>query len=199
LILLWLLINLRQRNISMVARLKVVCELLLFLALVLNGFIASCTPVIDAITPPETYKGPLAERPVLQPGEYWIYQRANLTRVKTTALPSNVGFPLWIGKTWTYEGQAIRVGQSPTGSTPRIPTRIDCHVTGFKQVRVAAGNFGAFECECQCTIPSAGIYETGCDTWTLWYAPEVKNIILIKTPSSQTSAELVGYKASRPK
>ena len=97
-ILLWLLINLRQRNISMVARLKVVCALLLFLALVLNEFVASCTPVIDAITPPETYKGPLAERPVLQPGEYWIYQRANLTRVKTTAFPTNVGFPLWIGK-----------------------------------------------------------------------------------------------------
>ena len=183
----------------MVARLQVVHELaLLFLVLLLNGFIVSCTPAIPLVTPPETYKGPVAESPALQQGDYWVYQRGNLTKVKTTALPANVGFPLWIGKTWSYEGQATRIGQSPTGATPRIPTRIDCHVTAFKQMTVAAGIFEAFECECQCTVPSAGAYETGCNTWTIWYAPEVKNIIRTKTVSSATSAELVEYKASRP-
>jgi len=38
------------------------------------------------------------------------------------------------------------------------------------------------------------LFETGCDTWTRWYVPEVKNIILIKTRSSETSAKLVEYK-----
>jgi hypothetical protein len=181
----------------MVARWKVVHEfVLLFLVLVLSGVIASCSPTVYPVGPPETYKGPLAERPALQQGDYWVYERGNLTRVKTTALPNNVGFPLWIGKAWNYEGQATRVGQSPTGATPRIPTRIDCRATAFKQVTVAAGAFDAFECECQCTIASAGYYESGCDTWTIWYSPEVKNIIRIKTVSSATSAELVEYKAS---
>ena len=51
--------RMQQRNISMVARLKVVCELLLFLALVLNEFIAGCTPVIDAISRLKLTKGHL--------------------------------------------------------------------------------------------------------------------------------------------
>jgi hypothetical protein len=119
----------------------------------------------------------------VQRGDYWVYQLGNLTRVKATTLAADVGFPLWLGKVWSYEGQATRVGQSPTGATPRLLTRIDCRVTVFNRVTVAAGTFDAFECECQCTILSAGYYESGCDTWTIWYAPAVKNIIRTKTPA----------------
>ena len=100
----------------MAVRLKVMCEVtLLLLVLLLNGLIASCSPAVDSIKPAETYKGPFAERPIVQQGEYWVYQLGNLRRVKTTTLPADVGFPLWLGKAWSYEGQATRVGQSPTG------------------------------------------------------------------------------------
>jgi hypothetical protein len=42
------------------------------------------------------------------------------------------------------------------------------------------------------------MYEPGCGDWTIWYAPAVKNIIRTKTASTETSLELVEYKASRP-
>jgi hypothetical protein len=119
------------------------------------------------------------------------------TRTKTTALATNVEFPLWIGRTWSYEGEAVRVGQSPTTITPRIPTRIDCHVTAFRQLSVAAGTFESFECECQCTHQSAH-YEPGCGEWTIWYAPAVKQIIRTKTGSTAATAELIEYRASHP-
>jgi len=60
---------------------------------------------------------------------------------------------------------------------------------------VQAGRFGAFQCECQCHIVGGeGIYQEGCGVWTIWYVPEVKNVVKIKTESSTSSLELVGYK-----
>jgi hypothetical protein len=128
--------------------LKIVCQRTLFLLFLLAiELLSSCTPVMRSVLPPEGYQGPRAEQPVLQQGDYWVFERGNATRVKSTALASNMGFPLWIGKTWSYDVQMIRAGQSPTSNTPRIFARADCYVVAFKQVTVAAGTFDAFECE----------------------------------------------------
>lgn len=171
--------------------------LILLQSLTLSGLISSCTPAIPLATPPKSYKGPIAERRIQEKGDYWVYQLGNSTSTKTTALATNVEFPLWIGRIWSYEGEAVRVGQSPTTMTPRIPTRIDCHVTAFRQLSVATGTFESFECECQCTHQSAH-YEPGCGEWTIWYAPAVKQIIRTKTGSTATTAELIEYRASHP-
>ncbi len=168
---------------------------LFLLNLVVNGLLTACTPTIPLSTPPENYKEPLAERPVLQQGDYWVYERGNLTRVKTTTLPTNIGFPLWIGKTWSYYSEALPLGHSQTSI--RVPARIDCYAVAFKQVVVAAGAFGAFECECRCTATDPA-WDPWCGSWTIWYAPEVKNIIGTKTESTATSMELVDYRASGP-
>src|ERR1043166_5758173 len=66
--------------------------------LLLYGLIFGCAPTIPPVTPPESYKGPVAEQPVVRPGEYWVYQTGSLNKGKTTALPANLGFPLWLGK-----------------------------------------------------------------------------------------------------
>jgi len=169
----------------------------LLLVFLPSGLLTGCTPTIPLSTPPENYKGPTAEQPVIQQGEYWIYERANLTKARSTALAANMGFPLWIGKTWSYEGSALPSGQTSTSKAFRIPTRIDCQAVGFGEVTATAGTFGAFQCECQCTVLTQG-YNPDCGKWTIWYAPEVKNIIKRKTESTATTMELVEYKASRP-
>ena len=148
---------------------------LLFLNFISPAFIFSCAPAVSPVAPPETYQGSIAEGPTVQKGDYWVYERANTTRTKTTALAANVGFPLWIGRKWSYEGSAVRAGQ-PATSPSRITTTIDCHVVAFNQITVTAGTFGAFECECRCTHLNPG-YEPGCGQWTIWYAPDVKNLI----------------------
>src|ERR1051326_1403444 len=112
--------------------------------LLLFGLISSCAPRIPPVPPPETYKGPVGEQPVLQKGDYWVYQRANQTRAKTTALMSNIGFPLWIGKIWSYDVEMRRAG-SPANTPLRNPARVECQATAFKPITVAAGTFDAFE------------------------------------------------------
>jgi hypothetical protein len=47
-----------------------------------HGFSSSCAPTLSSPTPPETYQGPIAERPGIQQGGYWVYERANATRIK---------------------------------------------------------------------------------------------------------------------
>src|SRR5438552_706792 len=148
----------------------------------------SCTPNLPPVTPPESYKGPVAERPVLQQGYYWVYQRPNLTRTKTTALAANIGFPLWIGKIWSYDVEMIRLG-APASTPHRNPARVECQATAFKQTTVAAGTFGAFECDCACTH-TVQLYEPGCGTWKFWYAPDVSNVLSTATGSTETSIEL---------
>ena len=164
--------------------------------LLLYGLIFGCAPTIPPVTPPESYKGPVAEQPVVRPGEYWVYQTGSLNKGKTTALPANLGFPLWLGKTWSYEGESLPIGRSgPTSKAFKIATRTTCVVTAFKQVTVTAGTFDAFECECSCS--SIENYDRGCGQMTIWYAPDVKNILKRKTDSSGSTIELIQYKASR--
>jgi hypothetical protein len=163
------------------------------------GVFASCAPTMSLVRPPESYKGPIAEKPVFLQGDYWVFERGNLAKIRSTALATNIEFPLWVGETWRYDGEALRAGQPATSKAPRFPTRIDCYVTAFKQVTVTAGTFDAFECECRCELIAAGRYEPGCGEWTIWYAPEAKNLIRTRTGSTETSVELIEYRASPPK
>lgn len=160
-------------------------------------FIKGCAPTMSPVNPPENYKGPVAEGPKLQAGDYWIYERADGRRMKAGAgtFFSHLGFPLWVGKTWKYPSEATRRGHDPATSS-RIPAEIECEVTGFKETKVTAGTFDSFECKCRCEHYAGSHYESGCGEWTVWYAPKAKNIIRIKTESTATTAELVEYDVS---
>lgn len=181
----------------MIARWRISCRfVLLSSALFAHGMMMSCTVQPPPTTPPPNYMGPIAERPTFQRGDYWVYERGNLTRVKTVALAANVSFPLWLGRQWSFAGTAVPAGQPATSPT-RIPTTMDCHVVGYRQIEVPVGSFEAFVCECACTHIDSG-YEPGCGQWTIWYAPEVKNVVKLRTGGTESSLELIEYKASRP-
>jgi hypothetical protein len=161
-------------------------------------FITGCAPAMSPVNPPENYKGPIAEGPKLQVGDYWIYERGDGRRVKLGAgtLLGDLRFPLWIGKTWTYPSEGIPSGFDPaTYRGGRVSLEIKCEVRGFKEITVTAGTFDAFECRCQCGIFSSG-YHPDCGQWTVWYAPKAKNILRIKTESTADTAELVEYDVS---
>ena len=176
------------------------CSLSLIVSLVVltHEILSSCTPAVQLSTPPDNYKGPIAERPTIQKGDYWIYQRPNVTKFKTGSLYPNLDFPLWIGKKWSFPGGAVPVGTPQTSKIPRWPTNNDCYVVGFEQLTVAAGTFAAFKCECDCNLIAGVGYEPGCGQWKLWYAPDVKNVIRAETESTATTGELIEYKISRP-
>ncbi len=146
-----------------------------------------------ASTPPENYKGPVAESPVLQRGEYWVYQRGNGTSSKITTRFPNVEFPLWIGRSWSYDGQSLARGRSdPSSKATRVPVRTECVVTAIKQVTVPAGIFEAFESQCSCLVVASK--DRGCGLSTIWYAPTVKNVVSRKTDDTATSFDLIEYK-----
>jgi hypothetical protein len=173
---------------------RFVCLLFVLLQSALG---ASCATTINQSMPPETYKGPLATQPLIESGDYWIYELGNSTKAKSARLFSDLHFPLWIGKTWRYEIGAHRPRQLPTSTDSRIPAWVECYVIAFNDVQVPAGSFGAFQCECQCHLfGGEGIYQEGCGVWTIWYVPEVKNVVKRKTESTLSSFELVDYKMS---
>jgi hypothetical protein len=159
--------------------------------------IVSCATTINQPTPPESYQGPITEQPVIRQGDYWIYERGDSTRVKSTGLISNLHFPLWVGKTWRYDSGARRPNQPPTSTASLTPAWVECYVIAFGDVTVPAGTFGAFQCECQChLVGGEGFYQENCGMWTIWYVPEVKNIVKTKTQSTASSFELVTYRVS---
>ena len=172
-------------------------SLLMFAGAATLFLLYSCAPKLLPQRPPENYKGPIAEGPILQAEDYWIYRRPDGTRIKAGAgtLLSKVEFPLWVGRAWKFPSTAYISGQPETGH--RTPAEIECEATAFKPVTVAAGSFEAFECRCECKLTGAGgVYDPDCGRWTVWYAPQVKNIVKIKTESTATSFELSEYKVS---
>jgi hypothetical protein len=169
------------------------------LILLLNEILTSCTPAVYRRLPPESYKGPMAEQPVLRQGDYWIYEAGNATRAKSTGLDSNLDFPLWIGKTWSYETEVRRANSPPTSKGSALRGQVDCAVKAFDKMTVKAGTFTAFRCECDCELLiGEGVYQSGCGVWTIWYAPDVKNVIQTRTASTSTSMDLIEYKVSQP-
>ncbi len=162
---------------------------------VLCGFTQSCAPRLLSERPPENYQGPVVEGPVLQSEDYWIYRRADGDRVKVGAgnLLAKVEFPLWIGRIWKFPSTASLMGQ-PVASH-RIATEVECEAVAFRLITVPAGTFEAFECQCRCTV-IGGPYDPWCGDWTIWYAPQVKNIARMKTEGTASSFDLVEYKLS---
>lgn len=166
--------------------------LLLGSALLLGG----CATTTNQAAPPRNYQGPMASEPVIQAGDYWIYERGDSTRTKSTRMFPSLQFPLWVGKTWRYDTAARRPNQPP--NTPaEIPAWVDCSVVALNDVSVPAGSFRAFQCECQCFIVGGErFYQEGCGTWTAWYVPDVKNIVKMKSDRTTNSFELLEYKLS---
>ena len=104
-----------------------------FVLLLMSALIVgSCATAVNQSTPPENYKGPIAPQPVIQQGDYWIYERGDSTRLKATTLISNLHFPLWIGKTWRYESGARRSNQPPTSTASPTPAWVECYVRRCK-------------------------------------------------------------------
>jgi hypothetical protein len=168
------------------------------LTLIFNQFLTSCTPAVSQALPPENYEEPVAEEPVLQPGDYWIYEMGNATRAKSTRLHPNLAFPLWVGKTWSYETEVQRAYLPPTSGGSTLRGQVDCAVKAVDNLTVKAGTFVAFRCECSCELLiGEGIYQSGCGAFTIWYAQDVKNVIQTKTASTSSSMELLQYKVSR--
>ena len=165
-------------------------------SLLLGVIVAGCAPAAPAVMPPQNYNGPVAEEPQAQPNDFWIYQVANQTRVKATKLFEPIGFPLWIGKSWSYESEALLRGQPSTSKASRAPTQITCVALAFKEITVPAGTFNAFQCDCDCRVFS-GTYDSSCGQWTLWYAPDARNVIRRDTESTATSMELIDYRGRR--
>jgi hypothetical protein len=169
--------------------------LLIFL---LNESLISCTPASPRALPPESYSGPMAEQPLFQKGDFWIYEAGNAVRTKSTGLYPNLNFPLWIGKTWSYETEVRRAYLPPSSMGSPLRGQVDCVVKAFDKLTVRAGTFEAFRCECDCELLiGEGQYQSGCGTWTIWYAPDVKNVIQTETANTSSSVELIQYKISR--
>jgi hypothetical protein len=171
---------------------------LCLLILLLNESLTSCTPANHRALPPESYNGPTAEQPLFQKGDFWIYEAGNAARSKSTGLYPNLNFPLWIGKTWSYETEVRRAYLPPSSMGSPLRGQVDCAVKAVEKLTVRAGTFEAFRCECDCELLiGEGQYQSGCGTWTMWYAPDVKNVIQTKTASTSSSVELIQYKISR--
>jgi hypothetical protein len=149
--------------------------------------------------PQESYKGPIAEAPTTESGDFWVYVRPDGTKFKrgTDSSRKDVNFPLWIGKRWSYEIEINRVRSRSLH--PVTPTRstIDCEVASFESTKVAAGTFEAFQCKCQCERIGGGRYGENCGNFAVWYAPAVNNVVRVDTDSTEYSYELAEYNSRR--
>src|SRR5574341_1076205 len=168
------------------------------LMLLVGSCAYGCAPAALPQRPTENYQGPIAEGPILQADDYWIYQKSDGARMKLGAgtLLSRIEFPLWLGKVWKSASTASRLGGPVTGH--RTPVEIECVAAALESVTVMAGTFEAFRCNCQCTVSGViGVYDENCGTWTAWYAPQAKNVVMLKTESTADSAELQEYKVAK--
>src|SRR5689334_15213845 len=86
--------------------------------------------------PPENYRGATAEAPEAQAGDYWLYSRPDGIKFKSRseAQLKYVSFPLWVGKSWSYETQTRR--RWMYGMTNRAALRIDnrCETVSYKPI-----------------------------------------------------------------
>ncbi|HEY2986962.1 MAG TPA: tetratricopeptide repeat protein, partial [Candidatus Binatia bacterium] len=164
----------------------------------MDSLIYSCAATLPPSTkPPENYQGALAEVPVHQQEDYWIYQEADgrTLKVRARSYPMTVDFPLWIGRSWSYSRDSLSRGRTGPSNASRTPVETTCEVMAFRPINVAAGTFEAFECNCKCRVSgSSTIYDPECGQYTIWYAPAVKNIIQARGESTATALDLVEYK-----
>ena len=160
---------------------------------ILCALVGSCAPRLSPPLPPADYKGPIAEQPIEDSGYSWVYESAHGRRGTRRNLYGNYGFPLWVGKSWSYEVKLVDAGINPTTKPRSLGIGyVTCEVLGFKQITVTAGKFGAFQCQCKCEVHDPDVYPS-CGDWTLWYAPEVKNTIRRDHEASDRNWELVDW------
>jgi hypothetical protein len=109
------------------------------------------------------------------------------------------GFPLWVGKKWTYNFSIVTAPFSGKmkkrgglGGPREMESRVK--VVAYEQVTVPAGTLWAFKIE-EVRRPegSKGMRDYH---FTLWYSPEVKNFIKIEEDKETWNRELVGYTLS---
>ena len=167
------------------------CLLILFL----HEFLTSCSLL---------YRGPCHRRTTPDPGGAAgiptgrfldLRKLGNGTHAKSTRLYSNQNFPLWIGKAWRYEIEVRRgrFAAKQYGFPLAWTGRLRCKAVDRLTVR--AGTFEAFRCECDCELLiGEGQYQSGCGTWTIWYAPDIKNVHANKNCTHLYAIELIEYK-----
>lgn len=130
--------------------------------------------------------------PQLQKGDYWVYRRGNGETFKrrALALAKELEFPLWVGKTWTFEQWL---------SLKLMTVDMRAEVLNLKPVAVVAGTFDAYEIRYECSTRGP-FRQPSCGSWTRWYAPLVGNIVATKGSfrgdSTKTSWELTEFKHS---
>jgi hypothetical protein len=150
------------------------------------------------LKPQQNLSSPNTDTPVIEPGDYWVYVRPDGTKFKTRTDSSlkNMSFPLWVGKSWSYETQSR--WRYLRGFTNRAALRIDnqCEVVSYKPIAVMGQSLDAFECRCHCEVVGDRDGYT-CGVWTLWYAPAAKNIVRRDGESTSNSYQLVEYKFSK--
>ncbi len=132
----------------------------------------------------------VAATPQLHKGDYWVYRRGNGATFKRRdlAFAKELQFPLWVGKTWTFE----------QWHGPKLMTvDMRAEVLNLKATTVVAGTFDAYEIRYECSTRGP-FRQTSCGSWTRWYAPQVGNIIATRGSargdSTQASWELTEFK-----
>lgn len=167
----------------------------LLLGLSCVSAVSSCAIPINQITPPDGYQGAIAGHPVIQVGDFWIYEQGDSTKAKSTTLVWNLHFPLWLGKSWRYDVGTRRPNHPPGSKDAPVPAWVECYVAGLRDVEVSAGKFSGYQCDCQCyVVGGERFYQEGCGTWTVWYSPEVKNVVRVKADNPVNTLELLQYK-----
>ncbi len=100
---------------------------LLLPVLVLRGLVGSCAPRLSPPLPPPDYKGPIAEQPIEDSGYVWVYESADGKKGTARNVFGNYyGFPLWVGKWWSYEsGSSLEGTELSAIPNPLIPSFYD--------------------------------------------------------------------------
>ncbi len=137
------------------------------------------------VKPEKTEPGPgdvVAAAPEVQKGQYWTYVTGNGATHKWCGLllPEDLTFPLWVGKTWTFER-----------NLPGVTVDVRADVLNLKPVTVGAGTFDTYEIAYKCSARGP-MRQTACGDWTVWYAAQAGNVIATKGYSTQNTWELTG-------
>ena len=99
-------------------------------------------------------------------------------------------FPLYVGKKWNYSYTTSKVGN--VGGTGELADRAsDVKVVSYEQIKVPAGTFWAYKIEEK--RDTRGARSKFGYNVTVWYSPEVKNIIKNEEDNDVYNRELIKY------